>query len=410
MAQRQTGFGPPPEVVRYFDDKGLTPGFHWQDVWQEEHAHAFTVAKAVETELLATFKASIARAQKEGLGFETWRTRVVEDLNRIGWGGPRLVADPVGAKPDAVVDFTAPNRLKTIFWGNMASARAAGQWERAQRTKAALPYLLYVRTTAADPRKEHLGWVGTILPVDDPFWSSHFPPNGWLCKCSVRQITARERDRLLALEPADGNGIRYSAERPVIETRAFTNKRTGEIVHVPVGIDPGWGGNPGLARVKGVLRALEQSLVEAGPADAARKLDDLWASPWTRVVSRLPPKQARQVWLPAGVSPRLQVAMGAKSPLVSINGADVGARANHDGRYKDGRSYEDLRRLPQAIAEGAVVADANPRRRGMIWNLGRAWWRAIVTRSDTGLLRVISMHQRPEKAARRAIEASQSGK
>ncbi len=405
MAEITRGFGPPPEVTRYLDDKGLKPGFHWQDVWQEEHAHAFTVAKAVESELLTTFKASLSKAQRDGLGFETWRTQVVADLQRIGWGGLRMVADPSGDHPDTAVDFTAPNRLKTIFWGNMASARAAGQWERAQRTKRALPYLLYVRTTAADPRKEHLAWVGTILPVDDPFWASHFPPNGWLCKCTVRQITARERDQLLARIPANDTNIRYSAERPVIDTRAFTNKRTGEIVHVPVGIDPGWGGNPGLARVKGVLRALEQSLVDAAPADAARTLEQLWDSPWTRVVSRLPDDQARQVWLPAGISPRLQAEMGAKSPLVSINGADVAARANHDGWYKDGRSYEDLRRLPQAIAARAVVADKSPKRRAVLLNLGKAWWRAIVTRSENGYLRAISMHRRDMQPSLKAVRA-----
>ena len=50
------------------------------------------------------------------------------------------------------MNFISPGRLQTIFSANMRSARAAGQWDRIQRTKDALPYLLYVRTTSKEPR------------------------------------------------------------------------------------------------------------------------------------------------------------------------------------------------------------------------------------------------------------------
>lgn len=179
--QPRRGFQTPPEVLNYFEEKGLRPAFSWLDVWGQEHAYAFTVAKATELELLTAFKTSIADALKAGQGFETWKTGLMPVLQRLGWDKPRTVLDPTGERPPTEVNFASPRRLRTIFWSNMNSARSAGQWERAQRTKAALPYILYVRTTASDPRREHLGWVGTILPVDDAFWSTHWPPNGWGC-------------------------------------------------------------------------------------------------------------------------------------------------------------------------------------------------------------------------------------
>ncbi len=191
------GFATLADVTDYFRSKALRPAFSWQDVWGEEHAQAFTVAKAVETELLTDFRETLDAAIAESWSPERWKNTMRERLVKNGWGKPRLVKDPTGKLPARTVDFTSSRRLDTIFWANMRSARAAGQWERMQRTKARLPYLLYVRTASGDPRPEHLSWVGTILPIDDPFWSTHFPPNGWGCKCSVRQISARERDRLL---------------------------------------------------------------------------------------------------------------------------------------------------------------------------------------------------------------------
>lgn len=268
MAERdpRSGFRVPPEVPRYFADRGLKPGFSWLDVWGEEHAHAFTVAKAVDVELLGTLRDSIKRAIDNGQGFETWRTNLKPELERIGWGKPRLVADPTGERPDRKVDFTAPGRLQTIFSANMRSARAVGQWDRIQRTKEVLPYLLYVRTTSKEPRALHLYWAGTILPADDPWWRTHFPPNGWRCKCAVRQVSRFEREEKLGQEG-------YSDERPALDEKPFVNRRTGEIVRVPDGIDPGWGHNPGLVaeRRRAAVDALSGRIeaVSAGPDPVA---------------------------------------------------------------------------------------------------------------------------------------------
>ena len=40
------------EAVRSFESKGLKLGFDWPDVWQEEHARAFTVAKVTRRDIL----------------------------------------------------------------------------------------------------------------------------------------------------------------------------------------------------------------------------------------------------------------------------------------------------------------------------------------------------------------------
>lgn len=240
-AAPKRGFAPPPEVPRYFAEKRLKPAFSYLDVWNEEHAHEFTVAKITELDILATLKKSMQEAIERGRTFEAWRLDLRTELATRGWWGERVVEDPTGARKPAIVDLSAPRRLRTIFETNMRTARAAGQWERIQRAKRALPYLLYVRTTSLEPRQGHLAFVGLVLPIDHPFWRTHFPPNGWGCKCSVRQISAREAKRYLA-QPG------YTSEPGAIVWETFVNNRTGAVERVPRGIDPGFAWNPGMAR------------------------------------------------------------------------------------------------------------------------------------------------------------------
>ncbi len=36
--------------------------------------------------------------------------------------------------------------------------------------------------------------MGTIRPVDDPFWNTYYPPSRWNCQCSVRQTDKEATD------------------------------------------------------------------------------------------------------------------------------------------------------------------------------------------------------------------------
>lgn len=258
----------PPEVLDYFRKRDLLPKFSWLDVWGEEHAHAFTVAGVTEKNVLAQFQAAIDKAISQGWGFDKFRAEMQERLTPLGWWGRRDVADPDKRWRTKRVDFSKPKRLQVTFWSNMRAARAAGQWDRIQRTKRVLPYLLYVMSAATHKRREHLGWVGVILPADHSWWGSHFPPNGWGCKCGVRQISAAEAAEYLG-RPAGDGGIFYRDTAPPIETRTFRNRRTGEVTEIPVGIDPGWHTNPGVGRGRTLGRIFADS-VDRTPAELAR--------------------------------------------------------------------------------------------------------------------------------------------
>jgi len=254
--------GPPPtEALAWFRAKGFALGWDWRDVWREEHALAFTVAKIMELDLLADVRAAVESALADGQTFREFAQALTPVLQKAGWWGIQVQTDPLTGE-QREVQLGSPRRLRVIYETNLRTARAAGQWERIQDTKDALPYLLYTLGPSREHRPEHVKWHGTLLPADDPWWSDHFPPNGWGCKCRVRPVSRREYARLQdtgvqappTAETQLPGGGRTSSKVPVQTTAPpsptvpWENTRTGETVQVPVGIDPGWDYNPGARR------------------------------------------------------------------------------------------------------------------------------------------------------------------
>jgi hypothetical protein len=234
-----TKYQPPPvprEALAYFRAKGYKLSWDYRDVWKQEHARAFTVAKAMNIDLLTDIRNSVDHALAEGQTLRDFKAGLEPLLAKRGWTGFEEMPD------GSLIELGTPRRLKTIYDANLRTARAAGQWDRIQRTKKRLPYLIYLLGPSLEHRDEHSSWKDTVLPVDDPWWQTHYPPNGWGCKCHIRQTTKTD---------AKDRGI---SESPEIRTEGWENLRTGQVEQVPVGIDPGWDTNPGVEAAK--FRAL----------------------------------------------------------------------------------------------------------------------------------------------------------
>lgn len=280
MADPRASGPPPADALAWFRAKGLKLGFDYREVWREEHAIAFTVAKILQLDLLADVRAEVDRALADGLTFRDFEKRLTPILQEKGWWGAKEMTDPLTGETQQV-QLGSPRRLRTIYDTNLRTSRAAGQWERIQRTKEGLPYLLYTVGPSREHRPEHLSWHGMLLPVDHPWFKTHFAPNGWGCKCRIRQVSHWEYERLLKngipapateatqeIDPKTGlpTGRHTGARVPVSTTAPktslveWTNKRTGEVQRVPKGIDPGWDYNPGEGRQAHLQKVLAEKM------------------------------------------------------------------------------------------------------------------------------------------------------
>ena len=216
----------------HFKAKKILPGFSHYDVWLYQHSLAFTVAKMMDADMLAEVKDAIEAAQRNGTAFADFKKRLKSYLMAKGWWGEQVMTDPLEGEPK-LVQLGSTRRLKTIFDTNMRTAFAAGQWQRIQSNKKALPYLRYNKSASGHPRDGHKRYYGLVLPVDHDIWKVIFPPNGYGCKCSVSALTARQ---------AEEEGI---GGEPDVEMVEFTNPRTGKTVLIPDDITPSFAHNHG---------------------------------------------------------------------------------------------------------------------------------------------------------------------
>lgn len=69
----------------------------------------------------------------------------------------------------------------------MRRAESEADWVRFQEDADLYPCLEWVPTTSANPGADHRPFWGTVLPIDDEFWTEHRPGDRWNCKCSLRQ-------------------------------------------------------------------------------------------------------------------------------------------------------------------------------------------------------------------------------
>lgn len=363
---------PPEEAIRHFEAKGkkLSPSFAWQDVWQAEHAHQFTVAKSAGFDVLEDIHGATLAAMKDGTTFADFKKRLRPILQEKGWWGRKEVVDPATGER-VVAQLGSPRRLQIIFDTNMRMSYATGRWEQIQRVKAARPYLRYSAVMDGKTRPEHRAWHGTVLPVDHPWWNTHYPPNGWRCRCSIQQLGQADLDRY---------DYKVSDQAPASPTRTYQSPRTGEVVEVPSGIDPGFAYNPGRAATPKVDPA-RYSMPELGHQAAQLSVE-------TPQFAQLLAGEIEGK-LPVGyVDDELANAIGAKVRRVVLSDQTA---AKQRERHPD-LAPKEYTILPAMFRDGLVIQQAKEKL--VFFRQAGRWYKAVVKAAAKGQeLYVVSFHR-----------------
>ena len=240
------------EAIKFFRSKVRIPSERWNDLLQEEHDMGFMVAGATKAELLTDFQSAIDSAIAEGTTLETFRKEFDNIVAKHGWS----------------YKGSRGWRSEVIYSTNIRSAYQAGRFQQMTDPDvlAYRPNWLYQHGDSIRPRPLHQSWSGTVLPASDPWWESHFTPNGWGCKCRVVAMSDRDLKR---------KGLTVAKAAPDDGSYEWVNKKTGEVQEIPNGIDPGWNYTPGRAPardreriLKGMIAGVPKELQDQVRAEA----------------------------------------------------------------------------------------------------------------------------------------------
>lgn len=248
----------PEGATAYLAQRGqLAISYDWRALWEAEHAAQFTVSRLARLDLLRAIQDGITASVGGDLTRRDWMRDMETLLRDAGWWGTSEVVDP--STGEVLSTRFDAQRLRLILDTNSRQAHSAARWARIQAAKGTHPYLRYVTKDDTRVRPAHADWHNLCLPVDHPFWLTHYPLNGWRCRCRVIAISQAEYDRLVAAGIA-------KTRAPTIETAPWLNKWTGETLDIPVGIDPGFSYNVGIASARQAAAAqVEATKLAAAP-------------------------------------------------------------------------------------------------------------------------------------------------
>lgn len=87
-------------------------------------------------------------------------------------------------------------RLDNIFRTNIQAAYSRGRYEQQMRVAFMRPYWMYDAINDSRTRPTHKAMDGVILHHTNPWWKTHYTPNGYRCRCTIISLTeAQARKR-----------------------------------------------------------------------------------------------------------------------------------------------------------------------------------------------------------------------
>jgi SPP1 gp7 family putative phage head morphogenesis protein len=169
------------EAIAYLRDRLAISDTDWQALLQAADETARRIVDDTVSSMRKDLMTAINAIFEAGGTVKDFQAQYETITERHGWA----------------TDAGKPGWHSELVWRMEAfGARAAGRWEQAQRLNRAAPHLGYCfrYVTAGDHRvrDSHAKMHGIILPVDHPYWHTHFPPNGFNCRCLPTIVSRRD--------------------------------------------------------------------------------------------------------------------------------------------------------------------------------------------------------------------------
>ncbi len=142
------------------------------------------IATGIDLVMLKNLQTNVAvfsAFKNHELKNELIKELVDDEGNLVDWNTFKKKAKVLGTKYKT-------RFLKAEYHHAVGSSNKARQWIEFDSNKDLYPNLKYIAIKDGRTRKTHKEWDGIVLPMNHPFWSTHYPPNDWGCRCDVIQV------------------------------------------------------------------------------------------------------------------------------------------------------------------------------------------------------------------------------
>ena len=237
------GFNVPfSEAIKAAQQRNVVlPDVYYGELQGLARQQAFSIAGLASLDQLTIVKNSLAAKLQSGQTFQQWQKEITES---------------------GTLDLPK-HRLDNIFRTNIQSNYNRGRWERFVAVKDTSPYLMYDAINDSRVRPSHLAMDGIIRPVDDPFWKTHAPLNGYRCRCRLISLNERQAQA----RSGNGTGLNKGVDAGKMEPDKGFDYNPGE--DLLAGINRGIVSRATTAPAK-LVQALNTKLANSAP----KQLDD----------------------------------------------------------------------------------------------------------------------------------------
>jgi hypothetical protein len=354
----------------------------WDELWQEQHDIGFMVAGAMQADLIQDFHDAVIKARDGKLPFDAFRREFENIVSARGWTGWTGETTKKGRAW----------RANVIYETNLRQAYNAGR-ERQLADPDLLkrrPYGLYKHGDAIIPRDEHLAWDGKVVPLDDPWWDTHTPMNGFGCSC-----------KKFALSEAE------------VKARGLKITRGADMPYQDEGIDPGFAYRPGGDEVRRMYRQMRDKAGRYPPGlrerftgflnriyDSAAKRAREWED--ARRVERIEKFVANPLGsiVVAELSDKIRQAIGAKTGKAQLSADTIKKNLTH---HQD-IGVDDYTKIAGLLKNPDMIVKDGQRSVVVIKTADKIYWLAIKSTETGKGVFITSFRQANEKDIRRLLK------
>ena len=157
------------DALRYARERNIILADEFYSLDLNTRQYAGTVSRLAAVEQIKTVLDLVNKSLEDGSTFQDFKKQV-----------------------EAKGIELSEHHLANVYRTNMQNAYAHGRWQQQQSNKESRSYLKYTAINDSRTRPTHLALDAVIRHIDDPFWQTHYPPNGYQCRCSVLAITEKQ--------------------------------------------------------------------------------------------------------------------------------------------------------------------------------------------------------------------------